>query len=154
MGVRGCAASFYSSRPVSEGESAVVHRHPDVDSHGTHLPFLIQVSELVETVHMTLFLIMVGLVVQIVSLLRVTDGVSNRWKRYEKQVGTDTQLIADLANLELAREESWSVWVNPFVYFDVVDLHRLKLYVPTSRVPRRACGSAWSGGGTVPLEWC
>lgn len=80
-------------------------------------------------VHMSLFLVMVGLIVQIVSLLRISDFISRRWKRYEKQVGTDTQLIADLANLELAREDSWWVWLNPFVYADVVDLHRLKLYV-------------------------
>lgn len=44
-------------------------------------------------------------------------------------VGTDTQLIADLSSLELAREESWWVWLNPFVLYDVIDLHRLKLYV-------------------------
>ena len=86
-----------------------------------------QLSELIEIVHMSLFLIMVGLLVQILSLLKISDYISRRWKRYEKQVGTDTQLIADLANLELAREESWSVWLNPIIYFDVVDLHCLKL---------------------------
>jgi hypothetical protein len=44
-------------------------------------------------------------------------------------VGTDTQLIADLSALELAREESWWVWLNPFVLYDVIDLRRLKLYL-------------------------
>ena len=44
-------------------------------------------------------------------------------------VGTDTQLIADLSTLELAREESWWVWLNPFVWYDVMDLRRLKLYL-------------------------
>ena len=66
-----------------------------------------------------------------------SDFVSNRWKRYERVVGTDTQLIADLSNLELAREESWWVWLNPFVLYDVIDLHGLKLYVEIVIYSRR-----------------
>ena len=93
----------------------------------TLLRRLFQMTDLVEMVHMSLFLVMVGLIVQVVSLLRISDFISSRWKRYEKQVGTDTQLIADLANLELAREESWWVWLNPFVLWDIMDLHRVKM---------------------------